>query len=111
MTQNARSTCLQVGDLEVDPDKWIARFKGRKIQFPKRVFLVIHKLAQARGEVVGHERIVRAAYDDRQVKPYTYVKQMSRVRKNLAKHTEGAITVEADYSIGYRLVQLADRQK
>lgn len=94
---------IKRGDLELDDDRHLTKWKGQSITLTVTEFLLIKTLAISPGHVRTRDQLITAAYgesvyvDDRTID--THVK---RIRRKFRDVDTGFDNIETLYGVGYR---------
>jgi two-component system, OmpR family, response regulator len=98
----ATGKVLRHGDLEVDTDRFEARWDGKLVVLTLTEFGIIRTLVSYPGKVFTREEMMSGAYThDNFVTDRTIDSHVRRVRKKFAK--AGADPIETVHGLGYRL--------
>lgn len=94
---------LVVGDLELDQDRYQARWKGEPLGLTVTEFLVLRALARRPGHVKTREQLIEEGYPhDTYVSDRTIDSHVKRMRKKMAAVDPELDGIETVYGLGYR---------
>jgi two-component system response regulator ChvI len=94
---------LRIGDLELDLDRYQARWKGRALGLTVTEFLVLRALARRPGHVKTREQLIEEGYPhDTYVSDRTIDSHVKRMRKKLEAADPALDGIETVYGLGYR---------
>ena len=94
------STLQKIGDLEIDPLQYEARFKGRTLQLRLSEFRVLQFLVTEPGRVFSRDEIIDAALErDTSVTERTIDVHVNKIRQSLG---DSAAHIETVRGVGYR---------
>ena len=94
---------LALGALELDLDRYQARWKGRALGLTVTEFLVLRALARRPGHVKTREQLIEEGYPhDTYVSDRTIDSHVKRMRKKLEAADPALDGIETVYGLGYR---------
>jgi two-component system response regulator ChvI len=94
---------VRIGDLELDLDRYQARWKGRALGLTVTVFLILRALARRPGHVKTREQLIQEGYPhDTYVSDRTIDSHVKRMRKKLEAADPRLDGIETVYGLGYR---------
>jgi len=94
---------LHVGDLELDLDRYQARWAGQPMGLTVTEFLILRALARRPGHVKTREQLIEEGYPhDTYVSDRTIDSHVKRMRKKLDAAGAGGDGIETVYGLGYR---------
>jgi two-component system response regulator ChvI len=94
---------LRVGDLELDLDRYQARWQGRPLGLTVTEFLILRALARRPGHVKTREQLIQEGYPhDTYVSDRTIDSHVKRMRKKLEAADPRLDGIETVYGLGYR---------
>lgn len=94
---------IQRGDLELDDDRHLTRWKGQSITLTVTEFLLIKTLAISPGHVRTRDQLITAAYGDSvYVDDRTIDTHVKRIRRKFRDVDTGFDNIETLYGVGYR---------
>jgi two-component system OmpR family response regulator len=96
---------IERGQLTLDTERLMARWKGEAIPLTVTEFWVVHALAEHPGHVRNREQLMAAAstvLDDSSV-----TSQIKRIRAKFAAHDPGFAAIDTVYGMGYRWLENA----
>jgi two-component system response regulator ChvI len=95
---------LVLGDLELDGDRYLARWKGRDVRLTVTEFLLVQALARRPGHVKTRDQLLEHAYPhDSSASDRTIDSHIKRVRRKFETIDPGFTAIDAVYGAGYRL--------
>jgi len=99
----AADDLLRVGDLELDLDRYQARWQGEPLGLTVTEFLILRALARRPGHVKTREQLIEEGYPhDTYVSDRTIDSHVKRMRKKLAAVDPDGDGIETVYGLGYR---------
>jgi two-component system, OmpR family, response regulator ChvI len=94
---------LAVGALELDLDRYQARWEGGALPLTVTEFLILHALARRPGHVKTRRQLIEDGYPhDTYVSERTIDSHIKRLRKKLAAADSACDPIETVYGLGYR---------
>ena len=94
---------LRVGDLELDLDRYQARWQGKALGLTVTEFLILRALARRPGHVKTREQLIQEGYPhDTYVSDRTIDSHVKRMRKKLEAADSRLDGIETVYGLGYR---------
>jgi two-component system, OmpR family, response regulator ChvI len=91
------------GDLVLDPQRHLCRWKGRQVELTVTEFLIVKALAQRPGHVKSRDQLMDAAYGEHiYVDDRTIDSHIKRLRKKFKLADPEFGQIETLYGIGYR---------
>ena len=100
---NQSSQLIKRGDLSLDPDRHLCKWKEDEIRLTVTEFLILHSLALRPGLVKNRDQLIDIAYgetiyvDDRTID--SHIKRMRRKFRLIDKEFD---SIETLYGVGYR---------
>ena len=100
---NQSSQLIKRGDLSLDPDRHLCKWKEDEIRLTVTEFLILHSLALRPGLVKNRDQLIDIAYgetiyvDDRPID--SHIKRMRRKFRVIDKEFD---SIETLYGVGYR---------
>ena len=100
---NQSSQLIKRGDLSLDPDRHLCKWKEDEIRLTVTEFLILHSLALRPGLVKNRDQLIDIAYgetiyvDDRTID--SHIKRMRRKFRFIDKEFD---SIETLYGVGYR---------
>ena len=92
---------VQVGELEVDRERYVASWGGRSLQLTYLQFQVLFRIAKARGTVVRYEDLESEIWGEPSERSRRRLAVMvSRIRSKLGPGAGQLVTV---HRVGYRI--------
>ena len=99
-------TVLVRGELELDPERHRARWRGRDVTMTVSEFLILQALAIRPGLVKSRAQLMDAAYgDDTLVDDRTVDSHIKRIRRKLRDADPEFRHIETLYGVGYRFAE------
>lgn len=105
---------LRVGELELDQDRYQARWRGEALGLTVTEFLILRALARRPGHVKTRDQLIQEGYPhDTFVSDRTIDSHVKRMRKKLAAVDPEVDGIETVYGLGYRWREetAADRER
>jgi two-component system, OmpR family, response regulator ChvI len=102
-TPPARDDALTVGELHIDPRRFLVRWRGRPVELTRSEFQVLYVLAKERGFVLTRDRLldlVRGA--DVTTTERTVDTFVKRIRKKIREIDPEFDAIETVFGVGYR---------
>jgi two-component system response regulator ChvI len=94
---------VQVGDLELDADRYAVRWRGRAVRLTVTEFLLVQALARRPGHVKSRDQLLDDAYPhDTSAVDRTIDSHIKRVRRKFLDADASFAAIEAVYGAGYR---------
>jgi len=94
---------LRVGELELDLDRYRARWRGEPLGLTVTEFLILRALARRPGHVKTRDQLIQEGYPhDTFVSDRTIDSHVKRMRKKLAAVDPEMDGIETVYGLGYR---------
>lgn len=94
---------VRVGDLELDADRYAARWRGRAVRLTVTEFLLVQALARHPGHVKTRDQLLDEAYPhDTSAADRTIDSHIKRVRRKFLEADATFAAIEAVYGAGYR---------
>jgi two-component system phosphate regulon response regulator PhoB len=94
---------IEVGDLEIDRDRFQVRMKGRLVELTRKEFELLAVLAGTPGRVFGRDELLDLVWGrDGFVEPRTVDVHFARLRGKFLAAKVAAPPVEAVRGVGYR---------
>jgi two-component system, OmpR family, response regulator ChvI len=91
------------GDLTLDPDRHLCKWKDQSVQLTVTEFLILRALAQRPGHVKNRDQLMDAAYSENvYVDDRTVDSHIKRLRRKFRQHDEEFDMIETLYGVGYR---------
>ncbi len=93
---------IRVGDLELDPERYVVSLKGKELEFTSKEFDLLKCLLQARGRVLSREHLLETVWGyDRsiQIETRTVDMHVGNLRRKLKTESHRIVTVK---NVGYR---------
>ncbi|MDB9915962.1 response regulator transcription factor, partial [Alphaproteobacteria bacterium] len=100
---NQSNQLIKRGDLSLDPDRHLCKWKEDEIRLTVTEFLILHSLALRPGLVKNRDQLIDIAYgetiyvDDRTID--SHIKRMRRKFRVIDKEFD---SIETLYGVGYR---------
>ena len=96
-------TLLCVGSLELDPQRFIVRWKGAPLDFTVTEFLMLQALVRHPGHVKTRQQLTRDGYPhDNYVSERTIDSHVKRIRKKFEAVDPQFDRIDTVYGMGYR---------
>lgn len=96
-------TVMTVGSLEMDPQRFIVRWKGQPIEFTVTEFLMLQALVRHPGHVKTRAQLTRDGYPhDNYVSERTIDSHVKRIRKKFEAVDPQFDRIDTVYGMGYR---------
>ena len=96
-------TVLTVGSLELDPQRFIVRWKGKPIDLTVTEFLMLQALVRHPGHVKTRQQLTRDGYPhDNYVSERTIDSHVKRIRKKFEAVDPAFDRIDTVYGMGYR---------
>ena len=96
-------TILRVGSLELDPQRFIVRWKGQPIDLTVTEFLMLQALVRHPGHVKTRQQLTRDGYPhDNYVSERTIDSHVKRIRKKFEAIDPQFDRIDTVYGLGYR---------
>ena len=96
-------TVLTVGSLELDPQRFIVRWKGHTIDLTVTEFLMLQALVKHPGHVTTRQQLTRDGYPhDNYVSERTIDSHVKRIRKKFEAVDPQFDRIDTVYGMGYR---------
>jgi|GEM_PF-3444703 len=96
-------------DLELDLAKAEARFKGKVLSLTRKQFDLLVILARNHNEFVHRQTIADTLKQEVSTGVRALDMMVSRTRAKLLSATSGALNIDSEYGLGYRLSSVATR--
>lgn len=94
---------LRIGELELDLDRYQARWRGQPLGLTVTEFQILGALARRPGHVKTRDQLIEAGYPhDTYVSDRTIDSHIKRMRKKLAAVAPETDGIETVYGLGYR---------
>jgi len=94
---------VRVGSLELDPQRFIVRWKGNAIEFTVTEFLMLQALVSHPGHVKARQALTREGYPhDNYVSERTIDSHVKRIRKKFESVDPEFDRIDTVYGMGYR---------
>jgi len=91
------------GDLVLDPDRHLCKWKDSPVQLTVTEFLILRALAQRPGHVKNRDQLMDAAYSENvYVDDRTVDSHIKRLRRKFRQHDDDFDMIETLYGVGYR---------
>ncbi|MBT3703115.1 MAG: response regulator transcription factor [Alphaproteobacteria bacterium] len=91
------------GDLVLDPDRHLCKWKDIPVQLTVTEFLILRALAQRPGHVKNRDQLMDAAYSENvYVDDRTVDSHIKRLRRKFRQHDGDFDMIETLYGVGYR---------
>jgi DNA-binding response OmpR family regulator len=99
----AEGETLRVFDLELDLQRYTAKWKGRKLDLTVTEFMLLLSLGRQPGVVKTREKLMEEAYpDNTYVSDRTIDSHIKRLRKKFVQADPEFAFIETVYGLGYR---------
>ena len=99
----AHDAVVRVGDLELDADRYAARWKGDVVRLTVTEFLIVQALTRRPGHVKTRDQLLEDAYPhDTSAVDRTIDSHVKRVRRKFQQADDTFAAIEAVYGAGYR---------
>ena len=96
-------TLLSVGSLELDPQRFIVRWKGQEIELTVTEFMMLQALVRHPGHVKTRRQLTREGYPhDNYVSERTIDSHVKRIRKKFEALDPQFDRIDTVYGMGYR---------
>ena len=93
------------GGLEIDEEKVIARYGGKRINLTPVEFALLKTLSAQEGRVFSRDQLMNEMYSDyRVVSDRAVDTHIKNLRKKLSEASGGTEMIESVYGLGYRFV-------
>jgi DNA-binding response OmpR family regulator len=93
-----------MGPLELEPEGFRARLRGRDLDLARHEILLLHALMRHPAHIFSRDRLQREMYgDDLAVTERTVDAAVSRLRAKARAIDEGLPLIDSVYGIGYKL--------
>jgi len=103
-TGQATSSVLRIGPLELEPEGFRARLRGRDLDLARHEIQLLHALMRHPSHVFTRERLQRDMYgEDLAVTERTVDTAVSRMRAKARAIDAGIPLIDSIYGIGYKL--------
>ncbi len=100
---NETSMLIQRGNLSLDPDRHLCRWKEDEIRLTVTEFLILHSLALRPGLVKNRDQLIDIAYGETiYVDDRTIDSHIKRMRRKFRVFDKGFDSIETLYGVGYR---------
>lgn len=100
---NAAGTALEAGQLEIDENRFTARYGGRALNLTPVEFALLKTLSAQEGRVFSRDQLMNEMYSDyRVVSDRAVDTHIKNLRKKLDEISEGREMIESVYGLGYR---------
>lgn len=94
---------LRVGELELDPQRFIVRWQGRELELTVTEFLMLQALVRHPGHVKTRAQLTREGYPhDNYVSERTIDSHVKRIRKKFETVDPQFDRIDTVYGMGYR---------
>ena len=104
-TSPDEETFLSVGSLELDPQRFIVRWKGNPIELTVTEFMMLHALVRHPGHVKSRKQLTKEGYpNDTYVSDRTIDTHIKRLRRKFEEADTAFNAIETVYGVGYRWV-------
>lgn len=103
-TGGPRLTTFSIGPCVIEPSLHRVRRNGDLIQLEPKIMQVLVRLAEAQGEVVKKEELIRSVWAGTFVTDYVLTRSISLLRKALGDDSEKPQFIETIARSGYRLM-------
>ena len=91
------------GDLALDPDRHLCKWKDQAVQLTVTEFLILRALAQRPGHVKNRDQLMDAAYSENvYVDDRTVDSHIKRLRRKFRQYDSDFDMIETLYGVGYR---------
>jgi len=95
------------GDLCIDEDKYLASFKGHKLDLTAVEFKLLATLAREPGRIFQREQLMQRIYDEyRVVSDRTIDSHIKKLRQKIKLVAGGQELIHSVYSVGYKFEPL-----
>ena len=102
-TATREDETVTVGSLEIDPQRFIVRWKGHPIDLTVTEFLMLHALVRHPGHVKTRQQLTREGYPhDNYVSERTIDSHVKRIRKKFEAVDDAFDRIDTVYGMGYR---------
>jgi two-component system response regulator ChvI len=99
----AAETIVRVGSLELDPQRFLVRWKGTDIDLTVTEFLMLQALVRYPGHVKTRQQLTRDGYShDNYISERTIDTHVKRLRKKFETVDPAFDRIETVYGMGYR---------
>jgi two-component system response regulator ChvI len=99
----AAENILRVGSLELDPQRFLVRWKGNDLDLTVTEFLMLQALVRYPGHVKTRQQLTRDGYShDNYVSERTIDTHVKRLRKKFEAIDPSFDSIETIYGMGYR---------
>lgn len=95
---------IRVGQLEIDPEKYLVTFNGRPIKLTPNEFKLLLLLASRPGQTLTREQLLEALHGAASSFDRSVDSHIKNLRKKLDAET-GDSMLETVYGIGYRFIE------
>jgi len=62
--QNLKTTILKIGDLEMQPERFLLTKNGQRISLPSKEFSLLQYLIENKGEIMSRQKIMEHVWDE-----------------------------------------------
>lgn len=94
---------LRVGDLELDLQRYQARWKGSPVDLTVTEFMMLHALVRHPGHVKTRQQLTKEGYPhDTYVSDRTIDSHIKRLRRKFEEVDAGFAAIDTVYGLGYR---------
>ncbi|TQV87626.1 winged helix-turn-helix domain-containing protein [Aliikangiella coralliicola] len=96
---------LQIGDdLVIDRNQRTIYKNGTELALPERSYRLLLALVENSPEIVSHDKLIEAVWQEQVVSDENLKQRISRLRRSLADTSETATYIVAERGIGYRCI-------
>lgn len=100
---NAAAGALEAGELEIDEDRFTARYGGKALNLTPVEFALLRTLSAQEGRVFSRDQLMNEMYSDyRVVSDRAVDTHIKNLRKKLDEVSGGQEMIESVYGLGYR---------
>lgn len=100
---NAAGGVPDLGKLEIDEDRFVARYGGEALNLTPVEFALLRTLSAQEGRVFSRDQLMNEMYSDyRVVSDRAVDTHIKNLRKKLDEVSEGREMIESVYGLGYR---------
>ncbi|MEE4216911.1 MAG: response regulator [Xanthomonadales bacterium] len=100
---NAAGGALEAGQLEIDENRFTARYGGKALNLTPVEFALLRALSAQQGRVFSRDQLMNEMYSDyRVVSDRAVDTHIKNLRRKLDEISEGREMIESVYGLGYR---------
>lgn len=102
--ENAAPLILEVGDIEVHPDRFEAYFKGEPLELTRKEFELLVYLINHKNQILSREQLLSSVWDYDFVGDTRIVDvQVSHLREKIEEDTKNPLYIKTVRGFGYKL--------